>query len=67
MRGKVAQTDGTGRIQNEDRVLRGIALVVAATFLFAMADTLGKHLVLTQAARSFWRPAMWRTWGPWLW
>lgn len=30
--------------------LRGVALVVAATFLFAAADTLGKHLVLTYAA-----------------
>jgi drug/metabolite transporter (DMT)-like permease len=29
--------------------LRGIALVVAATFLFAAADTLGKHLALVYA------------------
>lgn len=30
--------------------LRGVALVVAATFLFALADTLGKHLALLYAA-----------------
>jgi drug/metabolite transporter (DMT)-like permease len=29
--------------------LRGVALVVAATFLFAVADTLGKHLALLYA------------------
>lgn len=34
----------------EGRPLRGIALVIAATFLFASADTLGKHLVLAYAA-----------------
>jgi drug/metabolite transporter (DMT)-like permease len=34
----------------EGRPLRGVVLVVAATFLFALADTLGKHLVLTYAA-----------------
>lgn len=32
------------------RPLHGVGLVVAATLLFAMADTLGKHLVLTHAA-----------------
>lgn len=32
------------------RPLRGVALVVAATFLFALADTLGKHLALLYAA-----------------
>jgi drug/metabolite transporter (DMT)-like permease len=30
--------------------LRGVALVVAATFLFAAADTLGKHLAMLYAA-----------------
>jgi drug/metabolite transporter (DMT)-like permease len=34
----------------DGRPMRGVALVVAATFLFALADTLGKHLVLTYAA-----------------
>lgn len=29
--------------------LRGVALVVAATFLFALADTLGKHLAMLYA------------------
>lgn len=37
-------------MQTEGRPLRGVALVVAATFLFAAADTLGKHLVLAYAA-----------------
>ncbi len=35
---------GTGR------PMRGVALVIAATFLFAVADTLGKHLALLYAA-----------------
>lgn len=33
----------------EGRPLRGVALVVAATFLFAAADTLGKHLAMLYA------------------
>jgi drug/metabolite transporter (DMT)-like permease len=33
----------------EGRPLRGVALVVAATFLFAVADTLGKHLAMLYA------------------
>lgn len=35
---------------SENRPMRGVLLVIAATFLFAAADTLGKHLVLTYAA-----------------
>lgn len=37
-------------MQAEGRPLRGVALVVAATFLFAVADTLGKHLAMLYAA-----------------
>jgi drug/metabolite transporter (DMT)-like permease len=37
-------------MQAEGRPLRGVALVVAATFLFALADTLGKHLAMLYAA-----------------
>ncbi|MDM7932635.1 DMT family transporter [Tabrizicola sp.] len=36
-------------MQSEGRPLRGVALVVAATFLFAVADTLGKHLAMLYA------------------
>lgn len=32
------------------RPLRGVALVIGATFLFALADTLGKHLAMLYAA-----------------
>lgn len=32
------------------RPLRGVALVIAATFLFALADTMGKHLAVLYAA-----------------
>ncbi len=34
----------------EGNPLKGVALVIAATFLFASADTLGKHLVMLHAA-----------------
>lgn len=34
----------------EGNPLKGVVLVVAATFLFASADTLGKHLVMLYAA-----------------
>jgi drug/metabolite transporter (DMT)-like permease len=37
-------------MQGEGRPLRGVAMAVAATFLFAVADTLGKHLVMLYAA-----------------
>ncbi|MGL4235621.1 DMT family transporter [Tabrizicola sp.] len=37
-------------MQPEGRPLRGVAFVVVATFLFASADTLGKHLALLYAA-----------------
>jgi drug/metabolite transporter (DMT)-like permease len=37
-------------MQAEGNPLKGVALVVAATFLFAVADTLGKHLAATYAA-----------------
>jgi drug/metabolite transporter (DMT)-like permease len=33
----------------DSRPLRGVAMVVAATFLFASADTIGKHLALLYA------------------
>jgi drug/metabolite transporter (DMT)-like permease len=36
-------------MQGEGRALRGVALVVAATFLFALADTLGKQLAALYA------------------
>jgi drug/metabolite transporter (DMT)-like permease len=36
-------------MQIEGRALRGVALVIAATFLFAVADTLGKHLAALHA------------------
>lgn len=36
-------------MDREGRPLRGVALVVGATFLFALADTLGKHLALLYA------------------
>jgi drug/metabolite transporter (DMT)-like permease len=34
----------------EGRPLHGVAMAVAATFLFAVADTIGKHLVMLYAA-----------------
>jgi drug/metabolite transporter (DMT)-like permease len=37
-------------MQGEGGPLRGVAMAVAATFLFAVADTLGKHLVMLYAA-----------------
>jgi drug/metabolite transporter (DMT)-like permease len=37
-------------MQTEGKPLRGVALVIAATFLFASADTLGKHLAMLYAA-----------------
>jgi drug/metabolite transporter (DMT)-like permease len=37
-------------MQAEGRPLRGVVMVVAATLLFAVADTVGKHLVLLYAA-----------------
>jgi drug/metabolite transporter (DMT)-like permease len=37
-------------MQGEDTPLKGVALVVAATALFAVADTLGKHLAMLYAA-----------------
>ena len=37
-------------MQTDGRPLRGVALVIAATFLFASADTLGKHLAMLYAA-----------------
>jgi drug/metabolite transporter (DMT)-like permease len=36
-------------MQTDGRPLRGVALVIAATFLFAAADTLGKHLAMLYA------------------
>lgn len=36
-------------MQKDGNPLRGVALVVAATFLFAVADTLGKHLAMLYA------------------
>lgn len=36
-------------MQREGNPLKGVALVVAATFLFAVADTLGKHLAMLYA------------------
>ncbi|MCX7286903.1 MAG: DMT family transporter [Rhodobacterales bacterium] len=36
-------------MQAEGRPLRGVALVVGATFIFAVADTLGKHLAMLYA------------------
>ena len=37
-------------MQGEGRPMRGVALVVAATLLFATGDTLGKHLAMLYAA-----------------
>ena len=37
-------------MQREGRPMRGVALVVAATLLFATGDTLGKHLSMLYAA-----------------
>jgi drug/metabolite transporter (DMT)-like permease len=36
-------------MQEPGKPLRGVALVIAATFLFATADTLGKHLAMLYA------------------
>ncbi len=36
-------------MQTDGRPLRGVVLVVAATFVFAVADTLGKHLAMLYA------------------
>ena len=36
-------------MQKDGRPLRGVVLVVAATFVFAVADTLGKHLAMLYA------------------
>lgn len=37
-------------MQHDGNPMKGVALVVAATFLFASADTLGKHLAMLYAA-----------------
>lgn len=42
-------TDRIGGVVQTEQALQGVALVVAATFLFGLADTVGKHLAMLYA------------------